>query len=374
MNILLGRLKPRHLVIAGFGMVALQYGLAGVAGFAPPSFKAGYERPFSSASARPVVESPAGRSLRALEDILSPPPVLNWAERLELTEIDQIPQSAAQAPDARPAGLEEPEEVGPAGDGRLALLDRPLPRPDAPVPAAAAPTVPEADYGRRSLRIEPVYLRTLPDLEGLSSDERKRRFVTLMLPLVLRSNIELENRRSRVREAIEEGNLDRLRQWGELYGYTPGEATLADYERELLKRVATVPVSIAIAQAAVESGWGTSRFAVRGNALMGQWAWSLEAGIRPREPRHDDMVVRAFASLFDSVRAYMHNLNSHPSYDAFREIRSHIGEPAEAGDINRLVGQLGPYSELRGEYVEKIWNLIESNDLIFYEQAQLLVE
>ena len=83
------------------------------------------------------------------------------------------------------------------------------------------------------------------------------------------------------------------------------------------------------------------------------------------------MVVRAFASLFDSVRAYMHNLNSHNAYEGFREVRDGNSGPLEATDVYRLVNQLGGYSEKRGEYIDSLRNLIDSNNLIFYDRAEL---
>ena len=383
MDIQSDRLKPGHLVIGALAVVAVHFTMVAATGFHPPEFRTGYDRPYSEPrETGPIARGLSPEARRELENILSPPPILDWSERTDLPSVHQSPQAATPQADPDSGGVppEEdgvPETAGQTGEGQLALLDPP-PEPEvAPEPAAAAPTpdIPDIDYGRTEIQVEPVYLRTLPDLANLSAEERKRQFIALMLPLVLRSNLELEHRRNLVLEAIDNNNLGQLKQWGRLYGYDPeNDGSLADYERELLARVAPVPVSIAIAQAAVESGWGTSRFAVHGNALMGQWAWNPEAGIRPKKARYDDQVVRAFASLFDSVRAYMHNLNTHGAYSGFREIRDGRTGLLGAGDITRLVNQLSPYSEERQEYTDTLKDVIRSNDLLFYDRAVLRAE
>ena len=85
---------------------------------------------------------------------------------------------------------------------------------------------------------------------------------------------------------------------------------------ELLRRVAPVPVSIALAQAVIESGWGQSRFALEGNALFGQWVWNDKLGIKAANQSDPRASVRRFPDLLSSVRAYMFNLNSHWAYEA----------------------------------------------------------
>ena len=110
--------------------------------------------------------------------------------------------------------------------------------------------------------------------------------------------------------------------WARLYRVKSEGKSLEDLQRDLLQRADMVPVSLALAQAAIESGWGTSRFARQGNALFGQWAWQADAGLKPAEASNSRAVVRSFPNLFGSVRAYMHNLNTHSSYATFRERRT----------------------------------------------------
>lgn len=377
------------MVIGALAVVAVHFTTVAATGFHPPEFRSGYDR--AEDAGRPAAGLSAAAQLE-LENLLSPPPILDWSERVELASVDQTPQAATPTPsvDAE-AALPDEDDTAPAAPGQaeeqqaeeqqLALLEQPPSAPEAapevaPEPAVAAPVpeTPGIDRGQSGIRVEPVYLRTLPDLEKLPTTERKRQFIAVMLPLVLRSNQELESRRDLVLKAVSENDLDKLKQWGRLYGYDPENGTLQDYERELLLRVAPIPVSIAIAQAAVESGWGTSRFAVHGNALMGQWAWNPSAGIRPLQARHQNQVIRAFASLFDSVRAYMHNLNTHHAYDGFREVRDGRTELPGADDVNRLVSQLGSYSEERREYTATLMDVIQTNNLIIYDRAVLKAE
>ena len=367
-------------MVGALAVVGVQFTMVAATGFHPPEFRSGYDRPVETV--RPTTRL-SSEDRRHLENLLSPPPILDWSERTELPGVHQTPQSAvapqAEAAATPPGDAGAPETAGQASEEQLALLERPPAEPEAeaaPEPAVAVPEpdIPEIDYGRFAVEVEPVYLRTLPELESLSPTERKRRFIAVMLPLVLRANQELEYRRELVLKAVGENDFDKLKQWGRLYGYEPETGGLEEYRDELLRRVAPVPVSIALAQAAVESGWGTSRFAVHGNALMGQWAWRLDAGIRPREARYDDQVVRAFASLFDSVRAYMHNLNSHLAYSNFRELRDGKTDSLEADDITRLVNQLYSYSEEGGEYITTLMEIITSNDLTFYDRAVLMSE
>ena len=132
-----------------------------------------------------------------------------------------------------------------------------------------------------------------------------------------------------------------------------------------------VPVSLALAQAAIESGWGTSRFALQGNALFGQWAWQKDAGLKPARASNSEAVVRSFPNLFGSVRAYMHNLNTHPRYATFRA-RRHLLRRRTQSDLGyQLSNFLDGYAEIGEVYVAKLKTLIRSNDLGQYEAARL---
>ena len=119
---------------------------------------------------------------------------------------------------------------------------------------------------------------------------------------------------------------------------------------------------MALAQAAIESGWGTSRFANEGNALFGQWAWQRDAGIKPLEARDERVVVRSFDDLLDSVRAYMHNLNTHRNYEDFRSKRAKMHDKPATSKTKALVQHLDGYAEIGEAYVTKVLDVIRSND------------
>ena len=140
----------------------------------------------------------------------------------------------------------------------------------------------------------------------MTGDAQKQSFINMLLPLILVANDELRQRREAVQAAVQAHDRDKLDQWAVLYRIEAEKLDDTELAERLLSRVDTIPVALALAQAAVESGGGTSRFARQGNALFGQWAWSESAGMRPLAASNDRAVVRSFGSLLESVRAYMH--------------------------------------------------------------------
>ena len=139
----------------------------------------------------------------------------------------------------------------------------------------------------------------------------------------------------------------------------------------LLRRVDTIPVALALAQAAVESGWGKSRFAQQGNALFGQWAWTESAGMRPLAASNERAVVRSFGSLLESVRAYMHNLNTHQNYKRFRDARFRMKSRTEEAKASLLAAYLDSYAEIGQDYVKKLLAVMSSNNFDQYAGAKL---
>ena len=137
-------------------------------------------------------------------------------------------------------------------------------------------------------------------------------------------------------------------------------------------RMDIVPVSLAIAQAAKESGWGTSRFAIEGNALFGQWTWSGE-GIKPAgtdsEEKHK---VMKFKVLKASVRAYQRNLNTHGSYKDFRSERANMRDSDEELNSLILADYLDKYAATGKEYTKIIKQIIKQNDLQDFDKVKLL--
>lgn len=141
---------------------------------------------------------------------------------------------------------------------------------------------------------------------------------------------------------------------------------------ELLARLDIVPVSLALAQAAEESGWGTSRFAAEGNALFGQWAWG-ENAIRPQNQREGlgDYGIAAFETPLESVRAYMHNLNTHPAYAELRARRAEMRRDDETLSGWELANTLTRYSERGQDYVDTLHTIMRVNRLADTDSAYL---
>lgn len=134
---------------------------------------------------------------------------------------------------------------------------------------------------------------------------------------------------------------------------------------ELLKRVDAIPVSLALAQAANESAWGTSRFALEANNIFGQWCYKEGCGLVPNRRAHNaSHEVRSFASIEDSVKAYFMNLNTHNRYEGFRDMRYQMRN--QRGELDPLVlaYALGGYSERGEKYVDEVQTIIQQNDLI----------
>ena len=137
-------------------------------------------------------------------------------------------------------------------------------------------------------------------------------------------------------------------------------------------RMDTIPVSIALAQAANESGWGTSRFALEGNALFGQWTWSKK-GISPKnkDPNKTHKVLQ-FQILKASVRAYKNNLNTHNAYQEFREARAKLREEGNVLYGLKLTKYLKAYAAIGEKYVRILDDIIANNSLEDFDKANLL--
>jgi Bax protein len=209
-----------------------------------------------------------------------------------------------------------------------------------------------------------VLLPRLPrDMQALeSSDQRKQVFIKMMLPLLLAENERVLDRRERMielRHRLETGapvaTTDRewLSALADRYGVDNGDLD------ELARRVDAIPPSLAIAQAALESGWGTSRAAQRVQNVFGHMAYGGGAPTKP------------FASLPDAVESYVHNLNIHRGYAGFREQRAKMRADGEVPDGFELARELSRYSERRLDYVRDVRGLIRANNLRPLDRARL---
>ena len=218
------------------------------------------------------------------------------------------------------------------------------------------------------LTIPRVLVADIPsDLVTLTNVQaRKQLFIRTVLPLIVEVNDLIMADRSRLvalKAQYDSGRTLSGRDTAWL------ASLMQDYRVKtldwdlLLRRVDTVPPSLAIAQAATESAWGTSRFAQEGNALFGQWMWS-DDGMIP-EDRAEDAIhsVRRFATPLASVMAYARNLNTHDFYQRFRALRDELRGTGENRPGFVLASTLDGYSERRDAYVEELRKIIASNNL-----------
>lgn len=213
-----------------------------------------------------------------------------------------------------------------------------------------------------------IFLAALPsDLNRVRSVERRKQlFFKTMLPLVVMVNDVIVAKRQRILEIRnDQANGKQLSSrdadWlAALYARFGVEAGDID---ALLERVDIVSPSLALAQAAKESGWGTSRFAQEGNAIFGQRTWGGEGIVPEDRPEDGTFKVRAFDSLLDSVWSYTHNLNSHDAYANLRRERAAMRAAGAPIDGDRLAGTLTRYSEIGTAYIDALRTIIRVNKL-----------
>ena len=204
-----------------------------------------------------------------------------------------------------------------------------------------------------------------------NTKKRKDFFIRIILPLILEENYLIRLDRKRLFVILNKNNNTASeRKWlkskFKQYGVVNRDFTT------LKIRMDEIPVSLAIAQAAKETGWGTSRFALEGNALFGQWTWSGE-GIKPASADSDAThKIMKFKILRASVRAYQRNLNTHSSYKEFREARAIQRD--NDGKLNslELVKYLDKYAETGKDYIVVLKKIIEQNSLTDFDAVKLL--
>ncbi|RPG96207.1 MAG: glucosaminidase [Candidatus Pelagibacter sp. TMED239] len=229
------------------------------------------------------------------------------------------------------------------------------------------------DDVRNKKLVKPVALTLLPNEIKMIENTKKRKefFIQIVLPLILKENNNIKIDRKRLFSIINKSNNSNLeKKWLEKKYKQYG---IPSKDLSILKiRMDEVPVSLALAQAAKETGWGTSRFAQEGNALFGQWTWSGE-GLKPKDADQDEgHKVMKFNVLQASVRAYQRNLNTHKSYKDFRKARAELRDQGLSLDSLVLSEFLKNYAETGNQYVEVLKKIITQNNLKDFDDAKLL--
>jgi len=230
----------------------------------------------------------------------------------------------------------------------------------------------DLDKVRDEKMVMPIYFTQFPkDLdEILSVKLKKETFIKIVLPLAVAENQKILDDRIRLKKITSRKiTSDKEKLWlrQKLKEYKVKNGNIA----ELNKRMDIIPISIAISQAAKESGWGTSRFALEGNAIFGQWTWS-GAGIAPldRDKEQSHKILR-FPILRASVKAYKNNLNTHKSYNEFREKRFKLRSKNHKIKGLKLIHTLDRYAETGVEYTRILEQIIEQNSLSDFENVKL---
>ena len=229
------------------------------------------------------------------------------------------------------------------------------------------------DVVRKTKKVKPIRLSLLPnEIKNIeNSKKRKSLFIKIILPLILEENnrilldrkrlFSILNKNKNSKKEINWLNM-KFKQYGVLSKDIP----------TLKVRMDIVPVSLALAQAAKETGWGTSRFALEGNALFGQWTWSGD-GIKPAGAEDNSKhKVMKFKVLKASVRAYQRNLNTHSSYKNFRQLRAQLRDDDQKLDSLILADQLNNYAETGKEYTKILKQIIQQNSLKDFDEVKIM--
>ena len=221
-------------------------------------------------------------------------------------------------------------------------------------------------------KVKPIYFTQFPkDLDEIQSVKlKKETFIKIVLPLIVAENEKILDDRFKLIEILSRKiTTDKEKQWlrQKFLEYKVKKGNV----NELKIRMDIIPTSIALAQAAKESGWGTSRFALEGNAIFGQWTWS-GSGIAPllRDKSKNHKILK-FPILRASVKAYKNNLNTHKSYAKFRERRQKLRDKNKKLSGLQLTKTLQNYAETGSEYVKTIDQIITQNRLSDFEPVRL---
>ena len=226
---------------------------------------------------------------------------------------------------------------------------------------------------RKNKLVKPINIDLLPaEIKSIENTRaRKELFIQIILPLILEENKKIRLERKTLFSILNKNNNSEeeknwLKSKFKQYGVTNRDLAT------LKIRMDEVPVSLAIAQAAKETGWGTSRFAQEGNALFGQWTYSGD-GIKPAGSDSEDThKVMKFKILKASVRAYQRNLNTHKSYREFRKVRAIQRDVFGTLNSIELVNYLDKYAETGKEYIKILKKIIEQNKLKDFDDAKIL--
>lgn len=215
--------------------------------------------------------------------------------------------------------------------------------------------------------VPPIVYKSIPDLKKLTVVERKKAFIDIVLPSILLVQDRITTDRGRIEEII---NMDEIITADTAFVIAMKKSYKVSSIYDLPSRMITPPICIIMAQAALESGWGTSRFFLEGNNIFGMWSYStnhdrLAAGEKRGERQ---IYVRKFTDIYASVLNYYQTLGRLRAYSKFRESLKTETDPYI------IVGYLNKYSERGESYTNTVASLIRQNEMIKYDNYRLLPE
>ena len=229
----------------------------------------------------------------------------------------------------------------------------------------------DLDSVRNKKLVKPIYFTRLPkDLDTIKSTTRKKEtFLQILLPLVVAENERIKKDREYLFKILKQNKSEKNTNWINKK-YKEYKVSKKNIE-ELIGKIDIIPTSIALAQAAKESGWGTSRFALEGNAIFGQWTWN-GVGMAPLDKDEDqNHKILKFPLLRASDKAYITNLNTHSGYKNFRKKRLEMRANNKNLSGLDLIHELDNYAQTGKEYTKVLEQIIKQNDLDEFETVSI---
>ena len=213
------------------------------------------------------------------------------------------------------------------------------------------------------MRIEPV-------------SERKKLFINTLIPIIYYENLQILEDRKKILDWWNESEGENFSRdfWPSwLFELSEKYETKDSNLGNLLVKVDVIPISMALAQAAIESGWGTSRYLRQGNAIFGQYTFNKKKGLKPKNrDKNKKFYIKKFSNLSESTRSYFKNLNTNLAYEEFREERKKLRMSGETLSGLNLATFLTRYSERKEEYVLDLKKIIESNNFMKFDYVNAM--
>ena len=223
-----------------------------------------------------------------------------------------------------------------------------------------------------------IIFSSLPDdfMEIQPVNERKKLFINTLLPIIYAENLKILEDRKKILDWWSESQGENFSRdfwpaW--LFELSEKYDAVDSNLGNLLIKVDVIPISMALSQAAIESGWGTSRYLREGNAVYGQYTFEKNKGIEPaKRDSSQKFFIRKFENLSESTKSYFKNINTHLAYESLREERKKLRMNGEVLSGLKLADFLTSYSERKQEYVKDVKKIIESNNFMKFDNSSFV--